>query len=288
MQRPPAPLPESLGSAFTYRDALARGVSPARLRHRSLITPMRGLRLTDDEVALPDRAAAFAKLLPSGSAFSHNTAGALLRLPVPDDGRLHVTVPDGIRMRRRGVVEHFGMQRRDLGYIGDVPATSPSQTWLDLAPALSLEQLVILGDAITQDFPEHGPRLRAVMNASPGARGVRRAREALELVRGGMRSPQETLWRLRFRAAGFAEPELNGDVHDASGKWLGMADFVWRDEHVIVEYDGDYHFTVDQRRHDQARRRAMRDAGWPVIEINGADNHDPAPAMRTIGRALGR
>ena len=70
------------------------------------------------------------------------------------------------------------------------------------------------------------------------------------------------------------------------GRWLGLGDFVWRAQRVVAEYDGDYHFTVAQRRHDQLRRRAMRTGDWTVIELNGADNHNPRPALRAIGGAL--
>lgn len=287
MHREPAPLPEALGPAFSYEEAVAHGITPGRLRHRTLIVPTPGIRLTGEDLELAARAGAHTGLLPPGSAFSHHTAAALLHLPVPADDRLHVTVPDGVRIRRRGIVEHRGMQRREVSFVDDIPTTSPAQTWLDLTPSLSVEDVVVLGDAITHTFPDHGPRLRSITADNPGARGIRRAREAIELIRAGVLSPQETLWRLRFRAAGFAEPELNANVHDQDGHWLGMADFVWREQRVVVEYDGDYHFTVAQRRHDQARRRAIREGGWTTIEINGADNHNPAPAMDAIGRALG-
>lgn len=286
MHRAPAPLPESLGPAFSYKEATAHGITPGRLRHRSLIVPTPGVRLTEQDVELAARAAAHRVLLPSGSAFSHHTAAALLQLPAPADHRLHVTVPDGVRIRRVGIVEHRGMQRRELGFVDDIPTTSPAQTWLDLAPGLSVEELVVLGDAITHAFPDHGSWLREIAADNAGARGIRRARKAVGLLRPGVLSPQETLWRLRFRAAGFPEPELNGTVRDRAGVWLGVADFVWREQRVVVEYDGDYHFTVEQRRLDQARRRAMRGGAWEVIEINGADNRQPAPAIRTIGRAL--
>lgn len=288
MPRRPAPLPESLGRAFTFADATAQGLTPGRLRHRSLITPTPGIRLTEQALELRVRAAAYAKLLPPGAAFSHQTGAALLRLPAPEDDKLHVTVPDGVRFRRQGVVEHRGMQRRELGHFEGLPTTAPEQTWLDLAPISTVEQLVILGDAILQNFPERESRLRRISDDNAGARGIRRAREAIGLVRRGVRSPQETSWRLRFRAAGLPEPKLNEDVSDELGRWLGMVDFVWRDQRVIAEYDGDYHFTVEQRRLDQARRRAMRAAGWAVIEINGADNRDPGPALTEIGAALGR
>lgn len=85
MPRRPAPLPDALGQAFTFTDAIALGVTPGRLRHRSLITPTPGIRLTDRATDLRVRAAAVVKILPPGAAFSHQTGAALLRLPAPED-----------------------------------------------------------------------------------------------------------------------------------------------------------------------------------------------------------
>lgn len=182
---------------------------------------------------------------------------------------------------------HRGLQRRTIWFVHDLPVVSPVETWLDLAPVRTLSELVVLGDAILHHRPDLADSLRDTVANHDGARGIRRAREALELLRPDVLSPQETLWRLRFRDAGFPEPELNVHIHDRSGRWLGMGDFVWRDQRVIAEYDGDYHFTVEQRRLDQVRRRAMRVGGWTVIELNGADNHEPGPALRSIDAALG-
>ncbi|MBB2891778.1 DUF559 domain-containing protein [Flexivirga oryzae] len=288
MVRTPSPLPVELGTSFTTREAIAHGVTLRRLRHRALATPTRGLRLTSADPDLVERAAAHLKVLPARrSAYSHATASALLGLPDRKDPRLHVTLPDGVFVRRRGMVMHRGLQHREIWSVHDLPVVSPVETWLDLAPLRTLEELVILGDAILQHQPDLATTLRHTVEAHSGARGIRRARDALELVRPGVLSPQETLWRLRFRAAGYPEPELNVEVRDPAGRWLGIGDFVWREQRLVVEYDGDYHFTVEQRRHDQVRRRAMRTGDWAVIELNGADNADPRPALRSIGAALG-
>lgn len=140
---------------------------------------------------------------------------------------------------------------------------------------------------ILRQQPDLADSLRHVVAAHSGARGIRLARQAVELIRPGVLSPQESLRRLGFRDAGFPEPELNVHIHDRAGRWLAMGDFVWREQRVVAEYDGDYHFTVEQRRLDQIRRRAMRAAAWGVIELNGTDNHHPQLALRSIGSALG-
>ncbi|WP_265445570.1 hypothetical protein [Flexivirga meconopsidis] len=287
MSRRAAPLPPELGAAFTYDAARARGLTPGRLRHRGLVIPTRGLRLTDETRALRERAAAYPLLFPTGRvAFSHATAAQLLDLPAPRDERLHVTLPRSVFVRRRGVVMHHGLDSREIRRTGDLPVTSVLTTWLDLAPKLPVDDLVILGDAIVQRAPELLPGFAKLVDDSAGRGGISAAREAARLIRPGVLSPQETLWRLRFRQAGFPAPELNADVHDHHGFLLGMGDFVWREQRVVAEYDGDYHFTVDQRRLDQTRRRAMRAADWAVLELNGADNRNPEPAMRALARAL--
>lgn len=286
MGRFPSPLPLVLGEAFTYAEALAVGVTPRRLRHRDLITPTRGLRLTTPDPDLLARALAHRKVLPQPFAYSHATVTGLLELPGPSDPRLHVTLRDGVFVRRRGMVMHRGLDRRDVWWVHGLPVVSPVWTWLDVAPSRTLEELVVLGDAILHHRADLVDALRHTVANSAGARGIRRAREAVELIRPGVLSPQESLWRLRFRAAGFPEPELNVDVHDRAGNWLGMADFVWRQQRVVAEYDGDYHFTVDQRRKDQIRRRAIRAGDWAVFELNGADNYNPAPPLTAIGAAL--
>lgn len=287
MVRSPSSLPPALGSAFTTGEARAHGVTPRRLRHRDLRHPTRGLRLTTLDPDLLQLAAAHLKVLdPERVAYSHATSSALLGLPDRKDPRLHVTLPDGAFVRRRGMVMHRGLEHRAIWTVHGVPVISAVDTWLDLAPWRTLDELVVLGDAIVHHRPELAQSLRHTVSMHGGVRGIRRAREAVELIRPGVLSPQETLWRLRFRAAGFPEPELNGTVRDRTGRWLGLADFVWREQRVIAEYDGDYHFTVQQRRLDQIRRRGMRTGDWVVIELNGADNHDPRPALRSIGDAL--
>lgn len=288
MSRRPSPLPDGLGNAFTCDDALERGVTPRRLRHDGLIAPTRGLRVIGDLDDLAARCAAYLLVLPQGRVvFSHTTAAGLLGLPVPADDRLHVTVPNDVQVRRKGVVVHHGAigGRRDLD---DIPVTSALRTWGDLSASLSVDDLVVLGDAILNHSPGLEHSLRQLAARRSRQRGARAARAAAALIRPGVLSPQESLWRLRFHRAGFPAPELNVIVRDRGGRWLGVGDFVWREQRLVVEYDGEYHFTVEQRRRDQARRRAMRDGDWSVIELNGADNRNPIPALRAVARALGR
>ena len=98
-------------------------------------------------------------------------------------------------------------------------------------------------------------------------RGIRAAREALELVRPGADSPQESRLRARLVLDGVPEPAVNPCIRLATGQRLRV-DLVWAEAKVAVEYDGDQHRT-DRRqwREDRERDAALRAEGWEVIRV---------------------
>jgi hypothetical protein len=55
------------------------------------------------------------------------------------------------------------------------------------------------------------------------------------LIRPGAESRPETLVRLAVAGAGRPEPEVNVDIVDGSGRFLGRGDLVHRGWKVIVE-----------------------------------------------------
>ena len=148
---------------------------------------------------------------------------------------------------------------------------APVDTWVDLAAVLPRDELVVVGDAIVARNEELLPELRRRLQEAKGRRGVARAAEALELIRPSCWSPMESRARLIFADGGLPEPELNAEVHDAAHTWIATVDFVWRDQRVIVEYDGAVHDDMVQSRLDVVRRRQLRAEGWTVIEIGRDD-----------------
>ncbi|WP_050670297.1 endonuclease domain-containing protein [Luteipulveratus halotolerans] len=275
---PPRPLPAACGAVFLVREVTALGVPLHRLRARTLHTPTPGVRTTTAASSVADRARAFAPTLPHDAMLSHETAACLLGLPLParldrTDRPLHVMTPTGTpAVRRAGVIGHRGAELRTGVPVSDhLRVTSRRDTWLDLAPHLSLEDLVILGDAVVGTDADELLALRHLVRRSRGIRGVVRARDALDLVRLGSRSPRESLTRVIFAQGGLPEPELNADVLDEHGGWLAQVDFLWREQRVIVEYDGEVHADATQRRKDAQRRRQLIAAGWRVIVLTRDD-----------------
>src|SRR6478672_3581325 len=92
---------------------------------------------------------------------------------------------------------------------------------------MTVEQLVVAGDScVRMPRPELEGRdvplcslddLRRMIDRHKGKRGIRKAREALTLIRVGSDSPQESLLRLAMVRAGLPEPELNVPIIDDRG-----------------------------------------------------------------------
>lgn len=231
---------------------------------------------------------AISLVLPGDAAFSHQTAAELLGLPLPrrlqcggfatpENGAVHVVTSGVNIVRRHTVIGHRGLENRCIAEGFGVRCTDTVDTFLDLATVLSLDELIVLGDAILARAPEAQGHIIERLAATPRARGRRRAREALLSMRAGSRSPMETLTRLQAIRGGATEPELNADIYSFDGAWLANVDLCWRASKVIVEYDGDHHSDTIQRGRDAQRRRQLTAAGWTVIVVTSRDILRPHP-----------
>lgn len=284
--RPP-PLPPLLdGVPFSTARARELGLPAGRVRRRDLVHPTRGAHVAAVPVSLVDRARAVAVALPPDRAFSHVTAAALLGLALPSrlqalahDGPLHVMAPtaDG-QARRVGCRGHRGLESRLTTVAHGLPVVAPPDTWCDLGElgrqALSVEDLVVVGDAVVASFPTREDaqwHLRRPLEARVRPRGKVMLLEALAHVRPGVRSPMETRTRLMFVGAGFPEPEVNAPLTDGAGEWLAEGDLVWREQRVVGEYQGAVHASRRRRSADSSRVRGLEAEGWTVLEVWAED-----------------
>jgi very-short-patch-repair endonuclease len=283
MGRRPTPLPESLGGpAFTTSAALDRGVPRGRLARPDLRAPFHGIRI-DAAAALdvPARAAAYALKLGDETFFSHSTAAVLHGMWLPSrlqrDEVLDVSV---FRPRQapggRGVRGHQLERRAQrILRLAGLPVLESPETWCQLAPVLTVDDLVVAGDWILQHgVPEAPARLRALQTAValPGRRGRGRLVQALPLLRPGVRSPQETRLRLLLLRGSLPEPRVNLAIRDGLGRFLAEGDLVYPDTRTLLEYEGDLHRTDQQIfRKDILRRERLMDAGWWTIRITADD-----------------
>jgi len=282
-------IPEPLASRpFTIAEGSKAGLGEARMYGADLYRPTRSVRTVTEPTSTRDRAAATVLALPDDVAFSHTTAAELWDLPLPresEGGRLHVIRPTtSSRVRRAGCQGHRGLESRETAVLKGLKVTGLTDTWCDLGESLGLDDLVVVGDAVARRLRDVDP-LRRTLSRRNRPRGALVLREALDLVRLGAESPMESRCRLVFVRSGLPEPELNAVVQFDGGGFLCRADFVWRKQRVIAEYQGGDHFATFRRGDDDISRRLLaEDEHWKYIEMTKHDYFNPARRAALLAR----
>ncbi|WP_430645750.1 hypothetical protein [Agromyces sp. GXS1127] len=283
MTRPAPFAPHLVGSAFLVRDREFHASTRSRLRAADVqrpFTAVRSLGLDLDDIV--DRCRAYEPLLRTGEAFSHETAAALFRLPLPRTPELiHVLAPTGsVRARGRGVAGHVASVAPPVVAREGLTVVAAAVVWCQLAASLARDDLVALGDAIVTPRRRGEVRgsalaslreLRAAARAWGSRRGARLIAEALPLIRVGAESRRESHLRLVFVDEGLPEPTPNPGVTLAADTVV-HPDLADLERRIAFEYLGDIHRT-DRRRWqaDLRRRRALAAAGWRVVEVTADD-----------------
>lgn len=272
-----------------------RVTSRMALQDAGAWSPTQGLLVTSatrcHEVAL-----AVLEVLPAHCVLSHVTAARLHGLPLPSmwtpHEPVHVSVePPLTPPRRRGVKGHR-VRGLTVAEVGETRCTSLAQTWAQMAVVLGEADHVALTDAVLgRRCPVEGlvtpdllaSRLRA------GSKGNSRALRALAQADAGAASAPESRLRLLVLTWGVPAPAVNAPVLDVDGQWLATGDLVWRDQRVVLEYEGDHHRT-DRRQwqHDISRTRLLEAAGWAVIRATARDLRRPAQLREALLVALAR
>jgi hypothetical protein len=294
------PLPEQLAlGPFRVAEAAALGLGQRRLAADDLEAPFHGLRSPARVRALHDRCGCLLPALRPHALFSHATAAALWGLPLPKgaaDGDLHVVGPVGERRRRAGVATHAQTADSTGAFVRGLPVVRPAWAWAQCSEQLTLDELVVMGDALVGRWSPHPAArelpleaLDTVVRAWSGRRGARLLRDARALVRTRVWSPKETELRLLIVRAGLPEPpERNAPVTDAAGRVLGHADLAYREQKIALEYEGDGHRSSrTQWRRDIGRYESFHDAGWRVVRVTDDDLVTPRILVARMARHLG-
>lgn len=304
MRRKPLP-PELSGGSFTAAQARDAGLSRNRTRAKDVAVVSRGMRVPlEADLRGPTALRAYTADDP-GAVIMDLTAAHLNGLPLPrrhqGDWRVYLGRPRGRNRARRGNVVGRVMTFREgeVGMLKGLRITSPARTWLDLAVRLSVDELVAVGDHLVC---EHGPEapvprraictvadLEEVVSRHSGMRGVKKAREALELIRVGADSPQETALRLMLMDHGFPEPVLNHVLRRWDGKGVAWPDLAYVELRVSIQYDGGHHDSPGQYTRDIRRQAFTEELGWREVRISKEDLSGRFPrALTKIRRALER
>lgn len=269
-------------------------LSAKRMRGADLQRPFYGVRVrAQHQLTIMERAAAVQLNLPGDAFFCGATAAVLMGVPLPERWErlqtVHVSVPSPRRAPSgRGVNGHAvrtaaGDQRTWRG----LRVSSPERLWCELGAVLSLPDLIAAGDyLIHHQHPFTSSELLAAGVASfVGRRGLRNLREALLLLDERAESRKESLLRVLLVQAGFEGLTVNHWI-TTSGGYRYRADLAFATRKVAVEYQSDYHASIEQFRADMTRISRLEADGWRVIQVNANDLANPCELLQRIRSVL--
>lgn len=292
-------LPPALADgSFSVLAADEAGIPRKRTRARDLITVSRGIRVPAGSSAQGAAALRAYCQLDDSTVLCHLTAARIWRVGLPlwadCDWRIHLARPRGGSIPKRANVagHRLALRPGDVVMLDGVRVTSPERTFLDLAAVLALDDLVAAGDSLVSEHAPEFPSPRDALSSiealdrmlfhHPGARNIRRARDALGFVRVGADSPPETHLRLAVVRGGLPEPELNHVVWGPAGTPELWPDAAYPAYGVALQYDGIHHGEAGQHLRDIHRARTTDRLGWVEVRVSKDDLTGELPAV--VGR----
>jgi very-short-patch-repair endonuclease len=213
-----------------------------------------------------------AAVLASGpeALLSHQTAAALWGIRGYSGGAIHVTVPRKSTSTKR-ICRHFSVVPADERAVEEgMPATSVHRTIFDLAPTVSVDEVVAM--IKEAEYLNRWDRLSLpdLLKRYPGRRGSRRLRFALRRLKeeppGRKRSKLEERFAPFLRRHHLPLPRFNDWILLGAKRY--RVDCHWPHLRLIVELDGwEGHSTRSAFQDDRARDRALHAAGYSVVRL---------------------
>lgn len=100
-------------------------------------------------------------------------------------------------------------------------------------------------------------------------------------------SPMETRLRWLLIAARLPRPEVQTDLYDAQGRFVGRADLYYREARLVIEFDGGNH--REGLVSNDRRQNLLMTAGFRVLRFTAADvHHRPDVIEAQVRSAVGR
>ena len=84
-------------------------------------------------------------------------------------------------------------------------------------------------------------------------------------------SPMETRLRWLLLQAGLPRPEVQTELRDTAGRFLGRADLYYPSSRLVIEYDGANH--RDRLVEDNRRQNLLINAGFRILRFTATDVH---------------
>jgi predicted transcriptional regulator of viral defense system len=229
------------------------------------------------------------------AVISYRSAAGLHELRRTERSKIDVTIPGRSPRKHPGIDLHRSvtLASEDTTRIRNIPCTTVARTLLDLGQVVNAREVARACDQaeVLQAFDLYELLDQIDRNAPRVA--AKRLRAVLDEHYIGSTptwSRLEEEFLAMCRAAGLPLPEVNVWITpDDDEPWSIRADFVWREQRVIVQTDGrETHGTAQAFEHDRREDQRLVAAGWRVIRTTWRQvTRRPREVARTISRLLG-
>jgi very-short-patch-repair endonuclease len=186
--------------------------------------------------------------------------------------QLDVQPANPVQVAAAGLESREGVEVRQSDLDGEteeirgVRVSTLRRTLLDLCAWLpAVEALVVLDMAITRTGAEC---LRKYADSVNGRAGSARLRQLVD-VAAPAESPMETRIRWLVLSAGLPKPQVQSELYDEAGNFLGRADLYYPQAHLVIEFDGGNH--RDRLVSDDRRQNSLINAGYRILRFTSAD-----------------
>ncbi|HEV8596220.1 MAG TPA: DUF559 domain-containing protein [Candidatus Dormibacteraeota bacterium] len=187
----------------------------------------------------------WSRRLPRDAVLTGRTAAWLFGIDV-DPTPIEVIVPPTSGLRSRPGLEVHRCDVADVMSVRGLRVTTIERTLAEACRRLSEVEALVLWDAAV--------RLRLIERT-----GLAEPAE----------SPMETRLRWLLIQAGLPRPEVQTNLHDASGRFVGRADLYYPVARLVIEFDGSNH--RDRLVEDNRRQNALLNAGFELLRFTAAD-----------------
>ncbi|MDV3128898.1 hypothetical protein M1247_28605 [Mycobacterium sp. 21AC1] len=258
-----------MGTIFLGSEALARGdLTRGRLRsaYRPIFPDVYQLRIA--ETTLYDKTMAAWLWSKRRGVITGRAAAALHGAQWVDEDSPVELIWQNHRPPSGIITHNDRFTCDDVVEINGMAIATIQRTALDLGRFLPRGAAVKHLDALARATGLAADHVRPLTEEFRGAHGVRRCREALDLMDPGAQSPKETWLRLLLIDAGYPAPQTQIPVLDDYGYPFAYLDLGWEDLKIAVEYDGDQHRT-DRAQYawDVIRLRKIQRQRWLHIRV---------------------
>lgn len=283
--RPPRPVPAHLAHrAFSRREAIEAGITPRMLQHARFVEVFPTVyRLRDVVLDHAGQVAAARLWKPQDARVSHGTRLWLLGVEKGELLPIHLTVARDLHLAVPGIMLH----RTAVMPPHDDVGVCVEAAFVGWAASARLIDLVAVGDWLIHRGHTTITALLVFAHEQSWRPGAAEVAAAVPLLDARSRSIPESETRVCLQVAGLPRPEVNLDVHDDAGLFLGCGDLVLRLWKLLVEYEGGQHFAdARQIASDVDRYARFRQHGWEYVQVTKRHLAHPRDMVRRVHREL--